>query len=131
MTAKKRKKSKKSSPLASQEFAAQSSYYKGIDIKKPFDAEIEKLEKVEFDDDSKWVLHLVDHDKGIVLNLTNGRILHQDLGDEMDEWPGQTVHIFTEKRRNPTSGKIGPCISVCGTDSSDEDDLPLDDDDID
>ena len=121
---------RKRGPSAKQEFASESAYLKGTDITKAFDAEITGLKKVDFDSGSKWVLELRGH-KSIVVNKINGAALAADLGDDMDSWTGQKIHVFTERRRNPTSGQMGPAVAVCGAseDVDDEvDDLPDDDD---
>jgi hypothetical protein len=122
---------RKRGPSAAEEFASESQYLKGLDVKKPFDAEIAGIDKVKFDDGNKWVLHL-EGCKSLVLNKTNGRALAADLGDDLDEWVGQRIHVFVEKRRNPSTNQMVPGIAVCGAsvDGADEDDdkLPLVDD---
>ena len=127
-----RKKSsrRKRGPSAAVEFASTSSYYKGSDIKEPFEAPITGVEREDFDDGPKWVLSLKDHEKTVVLNKTNGRALAEDLGDSLDDWVGQSIRIFTERRNNPTTGKMGPAITVSGVvDEEDSEDFLDDEDD--
>lgn len=111
---------------------SESQYLKGTDIKSPFDAIISGMEKVDFDNGAKWVLDLEDQEKSIVLNKINGASLAADLGDDMDLWIGQRIHVFTERRRNPQTGQMVPAVAVrrAAEDLEDEpDDFPDDEDD--
>lgn len=105
---------RKKGPFASEEFASSSNYFKGVDIRKPFEATIAELKKEKFDDGDKWVVHLEDQDKSIVLNKLNGAALAEDLGDQMNNWVGRRIRIDTERRRNPQTGRMVPAIAVCG-----------------
>ena len=127
----KKRTTRKRGPSAAEEFASSSAYLKGTDIKKPFDATISGLMKTDFDNGAKWVLELEDEEKSIVLNQTNGGSLAADLGDDMDCWKGQRIHVFTERRRNPQSNQMVPAVAVCGASEDDPDDLPDDEDDDD
>ena len=124
--------SKRRGPSAAKEFSSSSKYLKGADITEPFDATISGMEQVEFDDGKKkWVLHPEDNGKSIVLNQTNGFALAEDLGDDLDGWIGRRIRIFTERRKNPQTGLMGPAVAVCGASEDDPDDLPDDDEDDD
>ena len=124
--------SKRRGPSAAKEFSSSSRYLKGADIKKPFDAIISGMEQVEFDDGKKkWVLHLEDNEKSIVINQTNGFRLAEDLGDDLDTWVRRRLRVFTEIRKNPQTGLMVPAVAVCGASEDDPDDLPDDDEDDD
>jgi hypothetical protein len=106
--------SRKRGPSAAEEFASSSAYLKGTDIKAPYDAVVSGLERIEFDNGTKWVLNLEDESKSVVLNKINGASLAADLGDDMDSWKGQQIHVSTERRRNPQTGQMVPAVAVCG-----------------
>jgi len=79
------------------------------------------------------VIWLEGHELGVVLNQTMGLQLGEDLCDNMEDWPGHTIHVFTERARNPRTGKLGPAVRVRGVDTADEendidDDLDNEDD---
>lgn len=133
-TARPRKKAKR---LASERFKSKSRFYRGTDIARPFDAVIADVttEVLGDDGEEKDVVWLDDHELGVVLNQTMGLQLGEDLGDDMEQWPGHKIHVFTERARNPRTGKSGPAVRVRGADAADEenggdDDLD-DEDDID
>ena len=121
--------------LASERFKSKSRFYRGTDISRPFDAVIANVttETLGDDGDEKDVVWVEDHEKGIVLNQTMGLQLADDLGDDMDGWAGGTITVYTERVRNPSTGKIGPAVRVRGADTTDvEDDLDDDlEDDLD
>jgi hypothetical protein len=117
-------KKSKSRHLASERFETKSRFYKGTDIEQPFDAVISKwtTEEIGEEKEEKDVLWLDGHEKGIVLNQTMALQLSEDLDDDMDTWPGCTIHVFTERVRNPRTRKLGPAVRVRGADVADEDD---------
>jgi hypothetical protein len=49
--------------------------------------------------------------KGVVLNVTNSRMVATGYGKDYTLWPGRTVELWTEPTRNPDGG-IGPGIKV-------------------
>jgi hypothetical protein len=48
------------------------------------------------DDKSKWILHLNQFDKGMVLNQTNGTFLILQFGDEANDWSGKWINIYVD-----------------------------------
>lgn len=44
----------------------------------------------------KWVLHFHEREGGLALNDTNGRVLCELLGKEMDGWIGRPISLFVD-----------------------------------
>lgn len=45
----------------------------------------------------KWVLHVAEFDKGLVLNSTNGQLIAQALkSEESDDWTGQQIVLYDD-----------------------------------
>ena len=120
---KRTKKVAKKKPVlrASEVFAPRSKYLKGTEVPEPFVTTVTGIESAEFDDGERWVLSL-EACKPVILNATNGQRLGEDLGDDMEEWIGQDVQVFTEKVRNPQTGKLGPAVRLCGAEPADDTD---------
>jgi hypothetical protein len=53
-------------------------------------------EEVGRDKEIKPILYFKGMQQGLVLNQTNGNRLVAAFGDEMDDWTGQTITLFTE-----------------------------------
>jgi hypothetical protein len=66
------------------------------------------MEKV--GDDQKPVIRFQEADQSLVLNKTNGSVLREAWGDEIDNWVGNQVILKTEK--TTFSGKLTDCIRV-------------------
>lgn len=118
--------------LASERFKSKSRFYRGTDVETPFEATIRAwtTETIGDNGEEKDVVWLENHERGIVLNQTMGLQLSEDLGDDMDHWPGGEVRVYTERVRNPSTGKLGPAVRICGAKSADaEDDEVVEDDD--
>lgn len=125
----------KSKLRASELFKSESRFYNGSDVAETdsFDAQIERVTLEAMPDGKEKVaLWLTDHEKGVVCNVTNGLVLADSFGDEMEQWPGYWVQVSTELKRNPSTGKTGPAIVLQPADAPDdssdeEDDEPFDD----
>jgi hypothetical protein len=91
-----------------------SKYLKGDDIEVGETVTIKRVrdELVGRDQDAKPVIYFDEHDRGIVLNLTNAKALVKVFGDEEDSWAGKRVTLFTEMTRNPNTGEMGPAIRM-------------------
>lgn len=44
----------------------------------------------------KWVLHFAGREGGLALNDTNGRVLCELFGKEMDEWIGKAICLYVD-----------------------------------
>ena len=51
-----------------------------------------------------------DHDKGLVLNVTNTRAIEAAYGAETDDWVGKSIELFGSE--TPFQGKSVPCVRV-------------------
>ena len=51
----------------------------------------------------KPVLYLREHEKGVILNVTNATAISDAYGedDPHKDWPGKKLMLFTENVRNP------------------------------
>lgn len=47
-------------------------------------------------EEKKWVLFFEEVDKGLALNATNGKTLCKLYGDEMDDWIGHKIALYTK-----------------------------------
>jgi hypothetical protein len=45
--------------------------------------------------EQKWVLYFENEQKGLVLNRTNADVCAGQFGDDLDDWIGQRVGLFT------------------------------------
>ena len=58
--------------------------------------------------DERYILTFEDHDKGMVLNTTNGQIIAEIVGsEEMDDWTGKQIEIYDEPNVFFAGKKIG------------------------
>jgi hypothetical protein len=77
------------------------------------DAEIVILKNDHGEDEKKLVLYFRGKEKGLVVNLTNGRMIEQLLGSgNTDKWMGKQIILYREMVA--FKGKIGPAIRVRG-----------------
>ena len=77
--------------------------FKAIEYKgESFKATIERIEERHYDArdgqiaNDKLVLFFADHEKGLVLNKTNTRILLNAYSPESDKWIGETIGLSTQ-----------------------------------
>jgi len=56
---------------------------------------IDRVEMRDVGDDHKPVVFFQGKEKGVVLNVTNARAIAQYYGEEMEEWGGQEIILFT------------------------------------
>lgn len=48
-------------------------------------------------EEMKWVLHVKEFDKGLVLNSTNGQLIAQALkSEESDDWTGKQIELYDD-----------------------------------
>ena len=93
-----------------------STYMKAVDLNGRFiSATISKVEIVDVGGegkpgDVKPVMHFSNRKKALVLNKTNAGTLAKDLGDEMDDWMGQSIEIFPTTTE--MQGKTVDCLRV-------------------
>lgn len=62
------------------------------------------------DAEEKPVLYFRDKKKGLVLNITNARMIADRFGGEMDNWTGKEIELYGD--RVPFGGKIVDAIRV-------------------
>ncbi len=87
-----------------------SNYLKATDLKGEVRLTINHVERKEFEDNIKPVLHFRGAKKGLILNLTNFKTIVSVHGDETDNWPGKEVIIFPAQV--PFRGQIVPAVRV-------------------
>jgi len=44
--------------------------------------------------ENKMVLYFNEHDKGLVLNVINANTIGDELGFEVDDWPGAKIELY-------------------------------------
>jgi hypothetical protein len=74
------------------------------------DIKIATVELMEIREDKKLVIHFEDMDELLPLNVTNARILQDSLGNETDDWEGNTIQLLPVKRN--FQGKMVDAIQV-------------------
>jgi hypothetical protein len=77
---------------------------------KVFKIESLDVEEVGTDKKSKYVLHFVKQDKGLVLNPTNWDLIAAFLGADSDNWTGGLIVLYPTE--TAFGGKTVPCIRV-------------------
>lgn len=90
-----------------------SKYLKADDIgKNEVKVTMDRIEMVSLGDgeDEKPVLHFKGKDKGMVINATNWDRIAYTYGDESDDWPGNSIVLYTELVS--FRGKTGPALRV-------------------
>jgi hypothetical protein len=82
----------------SKQFRTKSNYLRAADIEADTIAVIARIaeEEVGRERTLKPILYFRGVQQGLVLNRTNGSRLAAAFGDEMDDWIGQTITMFTE-----------------------------------
>jgi len=77
-----------------------SSYLTKDDFPTPALGTIARLEQQTFTGDTgsetKWVCHLEEFDRGLVLNKTNIRLIAAFLGNDTSAWMGRKIVIFND-----------------------------------
>jgi hypothetical protein len=71
---------------------------------------IDSIQIEQVGDEDKVVVSLAGKDQKLVLNKTNGAILAESWGDDMDDWCGRTVLLKPSK--TSYNGNLVPCIRV-------------------
>jgi hypothetical protein len=62
------------------------------------------------DDKEKPVMYFKGKKKGLVLNVTNARMIESYFGEEMDDWTGKEIEIYPDK--TSFQGRIVDCLRV-------------------
>jgi len=65
-----------------------------------------RVEMKKFGDDDKPVLYVDRYPKGIVLNVTNRKVLIARYGKESNDWAGKPIQLYTEMANNPQGGPL-------------------------
>lgn len=88
-----------------------STYLKAVDLQdKTIKVTIDHYQIEDVGDGSKPVLYFVGKEKGLVLNRTNADELSISFGDEMDNWSGKIIELFT--MRVSYQGRMVPGLRV-------------------
>ncbi len=66
--------------------------------------------KEDVGDKAKWVVYFAGKEKGLVLNVTNARMIGDSYGKETDGWPNKEVVLYPTK--TDYQGKLVDCIRV-------------------
>ncbi len=74
------------------------------------DLKIEDVELKEIKEDKKLILSFEDMEELLPLNVTNARILQDAMGDETDDWLGNTIQLLPVKRN--FQGRMVDAIQV-------------------
>jgi hypothetical protein len=96
----------------SQQFRSKSKYLRAADIDGDTPVVIARVaeEEVGRDRERKPILYFRGMQKGLVVNMTNANRLIAAFGDEMDDWTGATITLFTAIV--PFGGEEVPAIRV-------------------
>ena len=62
------------------------------------------------DDAEKPVMRFRDKAKGLVLNITNAKMIESAYGEEMDNWAGKAIELYPTKTN--FRGEIVDCLRV-------------------
>jgi hypothetical protein len=68
------------------------------------------MEEIGEDGTKKPVIEFDNTDKRLVLNKTNGSVIAEAYGDEMDKWTGKPIELFPSKVQ--FSGRLVDAIRV-------------------
>jgi hypothetical protein len=71
---------------------------------------IKSIGQEEVGDESKVVMRFDEDDRALVVNKTNGSVLKEAWGDELDDWVGNVVLLRPDK--TDFQGKRVDCIRV-------------------
>lgn len=88
----------------------ESKYIKKEDC--PLDLTIKSITEenigLEGDQEMRYVMHFSDHDKGLILNITNGEIMAENFGtDEMNDWIGRRVSLYNDRNVMYAGKRVG------------------------
>jgi hypothetical protein len=78
---------------------------------------IDAVEQEKLGEDKKWVLYFIGETKGLVLNVTNAKMIASTYGKRVTEWSGHKVHLRREKV--PFKGDIVDAIRVSAVELDD------------
>ena len=96
------------------EAAFPSKYLKASDLlERPHTVIMDRVVQEEIgqgDMDLKPVLYFKKATKGLVLNVTNGRMIASAYGNETEDWSGLEIEIYPD--RTPFKSQIVDCIRV-------------------
>lgn len=88
-----------------------SAYLKAADLQgRTVNVKIDRYTIEEIGDDRKPVLYFVGKEKGLVLNKTNANEIAFVYGDDMDQWLGQGIELFS--MQVSFQGKMMPGLRV-------------------
>jgi hypothetical protein len=73
-------------------------------------AKVETLKLPHGESEEKLTLTFEGEKKKLVINRTNFDVLAEALGDDTDDWLGETVQLYAEKTR--FGAKVVPCVRV-------------------
>lgn len=73
-------------------------------------AKIDSISEIELDGNDRLVVTMKGVDKGLVLNRTNGDVLADAFGDELNDWVGKEITLY--KDRCQMRGKMVDCVRV-------------------
>ena len=80
-------------------------YLRGVDIDGKGDIPVtishHAIEEMPHDKEKKAVIYFRGSEKGLVLNQTNGEELKDHFGDDMDNWNGKRIVLFTVRTQTP------------------------------
>ena len=86
-------------------------YFKAADLKnKSRRLTIASVEDEDVGGEPKVVIRFDECDQGLVLNKTNGSVLAEAYGDEMEDWVGKSVILKPDK--TDFNGQRRDCIRV-------------------
>ena len=71
---------------------------------------IREVRMEDLGDESKPVAYFENKSKGLVLNITNSRLIAERLGGETDDWIGKDIEIYADKV--PFQGRIVDAVRV-------------------
>lgn len=60
----------------------------------------------------KPVLHFQETEKGMALNVTNGKTIATLYGNYVEAWPGKCITLFKSMTRNPGGGDDVECLRI-------------------
>ena len=69
-----------------------------------------RQETMESSGEQKGVVHFLEEERGLVLNVTNANVIAESYGEDMDAWSGKPVLLFSTT--TDFAGKRVPCIRV-------------------
>ena len=89
----------------------QSDYLKASDLNgHSVKVTIARTEFGKIGSDEKWIVFFAGKQRGLALNKTNGSVLAEAFGDEMDNWVGREIEIYPDKTQY--EGRLVACLRV-------------------